>query len=78
VAAVLVFSVTLLAAVLVSALAHRTVISTAVLFLGAGAAFGSLGFGLVRVHAQSPVVQEFAVLALFSILFSDGMRVSGG
>ncbi|MDQ6617564.1 MAG: cation:proton antiporter [Actinomycetota bacterium] len=73
--AVLVFSVTLLTAVLLSALAHRSVVSTAVLFLLVGAAFGSLGADVVHVQVADPVVREFALLALFSILFSDGMRL---
>ncbi|MDQ6615765.1 MAG: cation:proton antiporter [Actinomycetota bacterium] len=74
--AVLVFSVSLLAAVLLSTLAHRSVVSTAVLFLAVGAAFGSVGWDVLHVHPTDPLVREFALLALFSILFSDGMRVS--
>jgi NhaP-type Na+/H+ or K+/H+ antiporter len=71
----LVFSVVLLLAVLLSALAHRTVLSTAVLFLIAGFLVGDGMLGLVSVDAQSPVVATLAELALFAVLFTDGMRV---
>ena len=71
----LTFAVVLLLAVLVSALAHRTILSTAALFLVAGFLAGPGGFGLVDVTAQSPIVATLAELALFAVLFTDGMRV---
>lgn len=71
----LVFAAVLLAAVLVSALAHRTVLSTAVLFLVAGFVVGDGAANLVHVTPQSPVVATLAELALFAVLFTDGMRV---
>ncbi|MDG6103962.1 cation:proton antiporter [Dactylosporangium aurantiacum] len=71
----LVFAAVLLIAVLLSALAHRTVLSTAVVFLGAGFLVGDGVLGLVHVTAQSPVVSSLAELALFAVLFTDGMRV---
>ncbi|GAA3452498.1 cation:proton antiporter [Dactylosporangium matsuzakiense] len=71
----LVFAVVLLVAVLLSALAHRTVLSTAVVFLVAGFLAGDGVFGLVHVEAGSPVVSSLAELALFAVLFTDGMRV---
>ncbi|GAA3293331.1 cation:proton antiporter [Dactylosporangium vinaceum] len=71
----LVFAVVLLVAVLLSALAHRTVLSTAVVFLAAGFLAGDGVFGLVHVDAGSPVVSSLAELALFAVLFTDGMRV---
>ncbi|WP_433616495.1 cation:proton antiporter [Dactylosporangium sp. CA-139114] len=71
----LVFAVVLLVAVLLSALAHRTVLSTAVVFLAAGFLVGDGVFGLVHVDAASPVVSSLAELALFAVLFTDGMRV---
>jgi len=73
---VLAFAATLLVAVLVSALAHRSVLSTAVLFLLAGLVLGSGGLNVVRVRPESPLVSTFAELALFSVLFTDGMRVT--
>jgi len=74
---VLAFAVTLLVAVLVSGLAHRSVLSTAVLFLLAGLLLGSGVLNVIRVHPEDPVVSTFAELALFSVLFTDGMRVTG-
>ncbi len=75
---VLAFAVTLLLAVLVSALAHRSVLSTAVLFLLAGLVLGSGVLNVVRVGPDDPLVSTFAELALFSVLFTDGMRVTAG
>jgi NhaP-type Na+/H+ or K+/H+ antiporter len=71
----LAFAVVLLLAVLVSSLAHRTILSTAVLFLVAGAALGPQGAGLIDVTPSSRVVATLAELALFTVLFTDGMRV---
>jgi len=71
----LVFAVVLLLAVLVSALAKRTILSTAVLFLVAGFVLGPDTTGVLDVHADSPIVATLAELALFAVLFTDGMRV---
>ena len=72
--AVLAFAVTLLLAVLISELAHRSVLSTSVLFLLAGVVVGEGGLGVVPLHPDDPVVDTCAELALFSVLFTDGMR----
>lgn len=71
----LAYSVVLLLAVLVSALAHRTVLSTAVLFLVAGIVLGDGVTGVVDLQPQDGIVAILAELALFAVLFSDGMRV---
>jgi NhaP-type Na+/H+ or K+/H+ antiporter len=71
----LTFAVVLLAAVLVSALAHRTILSTAVLFLVAGFVLGPDTIGVLDIRADSPIVATLAELALFAVLFTDGMRV---
>src|ERR671921_2579983 len=71
----LTFAVVLLLAVLVSALAKRTILSTAVLFLVAGFVLGPDTTGVLEVNAESPVVAILAELALFAVLFTDGMRV---
>ncbi|HEX2280153.1 MAG TPA: cation:proton antiporter [Thermomicrobiales bacterium] len=71
----LAFAVCLLLAVLVSGLAHRTMLSTAVLFLFAGFIVGDTLLGFVSLFPDDPVVTTFAELALFSVLFTDGMRV---
>lgn len=72
---VLIFAVVLLAAVLLSELAHRTVVSTAVLFLAAGYVCGNGVLGWIDVNAGDPVVSRLAELALVAILFTDGMKV---
>jgi NhaP-type Na+/H+ or K+/H+ antiporter len=69
------FAAVLLAAVLVSALAHRTILSTAALFLIAGFLLGEDTGGVLHLRADSPIVAELAELALFAVLFTDGMRV---
>lgn len=69
-----VFAAVLLLGVLVSALAHRTVLSTAVLFLAAGFALGDEALGVLSV-AGTGLVETLAELALFAVLFTDGMRV---
>ncbi len=71
----LAFAGVLLIAVLFSHLAHRTVLSTAALFLVAGFLLGGGMFDVVDLHADDPIVSELATLALFSVLFTDGMRV---
>lgn len=69
------FAVLLLAGVLISERANRTVISTAVLFLLGGFVLGQGVFGVVTIGATDPIVGGLAELALFSVLFTDGMRV---
>ncbi len=69
------FAVTLLVAVLLSSLANRTVLSTAVLFLVVGFALGPETTGVLDLQADSPIVSLLAELALFAVLFTDGMRV---
>jgi NhaP-type Na+/H+ or K+/H+ antiporter len=62
-------------AVLVSDLAQRSVLSTAPLFLLAGFLVGDRILGWVQLRPESPIVARFAELALFNVLFTDGMRV---
>lgn len=64
------FSLALLLAVLVSSLAQRSVISTAVLFLAAGFVGGAFGW----VDVENEGIRVVSELALFSVLFTDGMR----
>jgi NhaP-type Na+/H+ or K+/H+ antiporter len=71
---ILAFAITLLVAVLVSELAQRSVLSTAVLFLLVGVGLGITLPDLVPAPPD-PVVSKFIELALFSVLFTDGMRV---
>lgn len=74
-AIVLAFACVLLAAVLVSALAKRTILSTSVLFLVAGFVLGDGVIGAIHVHPGDEFVSRLAEWALFSVLFTDGMRV---
>lgn len=74
-ALILSFAIILLVGVLISERASRTVISTAVLFLLAGFALGEGMLGVIPVESGDPVVGTLAELALFSVLFTDGMRV---
>jgi NhaP-type Na+/H+ or K+/H+ antiporter len=73
--ALLVFAVTLLVAVFLSELARRSILSTAVLFLFGGFIAGSGLMGWIDVDASQPVVAQLSKLALFSVLFTDGMRI---
>lgn len=70
--AVLLYGLALLAAALLSARAHESALSASVLFLGLGLVASALGW--VQVAQDSPVVQEFAQVAMVAVLFSDGMR----
>ena len=72
---VLAFAVLLMIGVLVSERAHRTVLSTAVLFLLGGFVLGGGVLGVLDIQAGDPIVGGLAELALFSVLFTDGMRV---
>ena len=69
----LVYSVTLFTAVLLSCLAERSVLSVAVIFLASGLLFGNTG--VIAISPGQPVVALFIELALFAILFTDGMQV---
>jgi sodium/hydrogen antiporter len=73
-ALVLAFGVVLLISVSLSGLAARTVLSTTLLFLAAGAVLGQGGFGIVDIPSSSPFVVAFADIALFTVLFTDGQR----
>lgn len=69
------FAALLLVGVLVSERAHRTVLSTAVLFLLGGFVLGSGVTDVLIIEPGDAIVSTLAELALFSVLFTDGMRV---
>jgi len=71
---VLIFGIVLLVSVLLSDLANRTVLSTAVLFLAAGFFFGGI-LGWINVSPGDPTVARISALALIAVLFTDGMKV---
>ncbi|WP_395105396.1 cation:proton antiporter [Actinomadura sp. SCN-SB] len=68
------FAALLLLAVLVSSLAHRTVLSTAAVFLVGGFLLGDGVSGLVSIRPGDSLVYGLAELALFAVLFTDGMH----
>ncbi|GAA3621919.1 cation:proton antiporter [Streptomyces chitinivorans] len=73
---VMVFGVALLIAVLLSGLAARSVLSTSLLFLVGGALVSDGFLGLIHITPDSGIVETTADLALFAVLFTDGMHVS--
>ncbi|PXY22211.1 cation:proton antiporter [Prauserella muralis] len=73
-ALVLAFGAVLLLSVSLSGLAARTVLSTALLFLLAGALLGQGGFGVV--HIPEGAATTLADLALYTVLFTDGQRAN--
>lgn len=76
--ALLIFAITLFLALLVSELADRSVLSTAVLFLAAGFLVGPGVLNYLPLTHDDPIVMHLAELALFSVLFTDGMRAAIG
>ena len=75
-ALVLAFGVVLLISVSLSGVAARTVLSTALLFLIAGAVIGPGGLGIVSIGPNDPIVVQLADVALFTVLFTDGQRAN--
>ncbi|RZQ64570.1 cation:proton antiporter [Amycolatopsis suaedae] len=68
------FGLALLVAVLLSALAERSALSLPLVFLITGFVIGHGGFGLVTVSSSGDLVRRVADVALFTVLFTDGMR----
>ena len=64
----------LLAAVLISARAHRTVLSTTVLFLVVGILLGPDLLGVLEIEPSSEFLYWTTEVALFAVLFTDGMH----
>ncbi|WP_067537862.1 cation:proton antiporter [Nocardia crassostreae] len=73
---VLAFGLVLLVSVALSGVAARTVLSTALLFLVAGALLGPGGFAVVEIDPDDHVVVLLADVALFTVLFTDGQRAN--
>jgi NhaP-type Na+/H+ or K+/H+ antiporter len=73
---VVVFGAALLMAVLLSGLAARTVLSTCTHFLVGGVLVSDGFLGLIHITPDSEIVSVTADLALFAVLFTDGMHVS--
>ncbi|MBB2975069.1 NhaP-type Na+/H+ or K+/H+ antiporter [Microbacterium endophyticum] len=75
---IIAFGAVLLVAILISGIANRTVLSTAVLFLIAGFLLGDGVLGVIDLSAGDPTVSLIAQLALFIVLFTDGQRIAVG
>ena len=71
----LIYSITLLAAVLLSDRFNRTVLSSAVLFLTVGFVCGPAAFGWVSTDPRQDTVLRLSDWALVTILFSDALRL---
>jgi len=69
------FAIVLFAAITISALAKRTIVSTTALFLVAGVLLGSGFLGAIRLDAGSGLVTTLSEVALFTVLFTDGQQV---
>ena len=74
----LIYSLTLLAAVLLSERFNRTVLSGTVLFLIVGFAVGEHGLGIAHLEPGGEIVTQMADWALVTILFTDALRVGWG
>jgi sodium/hydrogen antiporter len=71
----LVFAVVLIVGIAISGVAHRTVLSTTVLFLVAGFVLGNGMLGIVPLNPEDESVTTIAELALFTVLFTDGQHI---
>jgi sodium/hydrogen antiporter len=72
---ILAFAVALLIVVLLSRTIRRTALSAAVIFLVAGFIVGGDGLHLAEIKADDKLVSNFVQVALFSVLFADGMKI---
>ena len=70
---VVVFALALLVGVLLSDLASRSILSTAIFFLAAGVVARLVG--AVELEPSSSGVRELIELALFAVLFTDALKV---
>jgi NhaP-type Na+/H+ or K+/H+ antiporter len=71
----LAFAAVLLIGVLFSHLADRTILSTSALFLVAGLVLGAGGIGVIHLAPTDDLVYGLAELALFAVLYTDGMKL---
>jgi hypothetical protein len=69
----LVFSVVRMTAVQLSEVIHRSILSGAGMFLVADFLAGGV-FVIIQITPAQPIVSGLADFALFSVLFTDGMR----
>lgn len=74
----LVFAIAVLLAALLSSLAERSILSTAVLLLATGFLCGPGWLGIIQLEPDGLLVEKFAELALFAVLFVEGMDLKVG
>ncbi|AGZ52131.1 cation:proton antiporter [Mycobacterium kansasii] len=73
---ILAFGVVLLISVSLSGVAARTVLSSALMFLVAGAVLGPGILAWDKIGPNDPLVATLADVALFTVLFTDGQRAN--
>ncbi|KZS82019.1 peptidase [Mycobacterium persicum] len=73
---ILAFGVVLLISVSLSGVAARTVLSSALMFLVAGAVLGPGILAWNKIGPNDPLVATLADVALFTVLFTDGQRAN--
>lgn len=73
---ILAFGMVLVISVSLSGVAARTVLSSALLFLAAGAILGPGILGVDSIRPHDPIVGTLADVALFTVLFTDGQRAN--
>src|SRR5574338_1143407 len=71
----LVFALVLFVGVLISCRARESILSISVLFLIAGGVIGVGGWGIAKPNRD--LLYHVAEVALFSVLFTDGMNTGG-
>ncbi len=74
----LILGLLLAAGSLLSGLAHRSILSLAILFLVAGIILGDQVTGVLELDATSELVKRVTEVTLILILFVDGMEVEAG
>ncbi|VBA35176.1 K(+)/H(+) antiporter NhaP [Mycobacterium innocens] len=73
---ILAFGLVLLISVSLSGVAARTVLSSALMFLVAGAVLGPGILAWDKISPNDPLVATLADVALFTVLFTDGQRAN--
>lgn len=71
----LIYGAMLLLVALLAGRAHRSALSLPVLFMGAGFLAGDGMLGWLPLHHADETLKDLAELALFAVLFADGMRL---
>lgn len=70
------FALTMAVSVVLSAIMHRTILSSTILFFVAGICVGPDLFDVFHPAGESEFVGNLAMIALFTVLVADGSRVA--